>query len=283
MGNERTITPEEIAKHTSPGDLWIVIESDVYDLSRFADLHPGGKAVLFDSAIAGQDATEAFFSVHRSDVLEKPQYARLKIGTLLGKSRTTGVDKSDRLSKVPYAEPTWLLPEFKSPYYKESHRELQRRMRVLVDEVLFPDGQLKEADGKLASQQVLDEMTRLNVHAMRLGPGKHLKGLVLMEGAVKPEEFDYFHELVLTQELVRVGTRGYGDALLSGMVIGLPAVLNFGSEALKRDLVPDILAAKKVICLAISEPFAGSDVSGMRTTAVKSEDGKEWIINGTKK
>jgi hypothetical protein len=32
-------------------------------------------------------------------------------------------------------------------------------MRVLVDEVLFPDGQLKEADGKLASQQVLDEMT----------------------------------------------------------------------------------------------------------------------------
>jgi alkylation response protein AidB-like acyl-CoA dehydrogenase len=67
------------------------------------------------------------------------------------------------------------------------------------------------------------------------------------------------------------------------MVIGLPAVLNFGSEALKRDLVPDILAAKKVICLAISEPFAGSDVSGMRTTAVKSEDGKEWIINGTKK
>ncbi|KAF8674029.1 Acyl-CoA dehydrogenase NM domain-like protein [Rhizoctonia solani] len=289
MGNERTITPEEIAKHNSPGDLWIVIESDVYDLSRFANIHPGGKAVLFDSAIAGQDATEAFFSVHRSDVLEKPQYARLKIGTLLGKSRTTEVDKSDMLSQVPYAEPTWLLPEFKSPYYKKTHRELQRRMRVLVDEVLFPDGQLKEADGKRASQQVLDEMTslsdfsRLNVHAMRLGPGKHLKGLTLMEGAVKPEEFDYFHELVITQELVRVGTRGYGDALLSGMVIGLPAVLNFGSDAIKKHIVPDILAAKKVICLAISEPFAGSDVSGMRTTAVKSEDGKEWIINGTKK
>ncbi|KAJ1307717.1 hypothetical protein OPQ81_001806 [Rhizoctonia solani] len=251
MGNERTISPEEVTKHNSPGDLWIVIESDVYDLSRFASLHPGGKAVLFDPTVAGKDATEAFFSVHRSDVLEKPQFARLKIGTLLGKSRAAETDQLDRLSKVPYAEPTWLLPEFKSPYYKESHRELQRRMRVLVDEVLFPDGQLKEADGKRASQQVLDEMTRLNVHAMRLGPGKHLKGRVLMEGAVKPEEFDYFHELVITQELERI--------------------------------VSDILDAKKVICLAISEPFAGSDVSGLRTTAVKSEDGKEWIINGTKK
>jgi alkylation response protein AidB-like acyl-CoA dehydrogenase len=80
-----------------------------------------------------------------------------------------------------------------------------------------------------------------------------------------------------------VGTRGYGDALLSGLVIGLPPVLNFGSEELKKRIVPDILAAKKVICLAVSEPFAGSDVSGLRTTAVRSEDGKEWIINGTKK
>ena len=31
-----------------------------------------------------------------------------------------------------------------------------------------------------------------NLHAMRLGPGKHLKGLTLMDGIVKPEEFDYF-------------------------------------------------------------------------------------------
>lgn len=46
---------------------------------------------------------------------------------------------------------------------------------------------------------------------MRLGPGKHLKGRSLFGGAVKPEEFDYFHELIITQELTRVGARGYGD------------------------------------------------------------------------
>jgi hypothetical protein len=61
-----------------------------------------------------------------------------------------------------------------------------------------------------------------------MGPGKHLKGLTLMGGIVKPEEFDYFHEaclslthfyfidfflqqLIINQEIARCGARGYGD------------------------------------------------------------------------
>jgi alkylation response protein AidB-like acyl-CoA dehydrogenase len=90
-------------------------------------------------------------------------------------------------------------------------------------------------------------------------------------------------QLIINQEVVRCASRGYGDGLLGGMVIGLPPVLNFGSEELKAKVVPEVLSAKKFICLAISEAQAGSDVTGMQTTAVKSEDGKEWIINGSKK
>jgi alkylation response protein AidB-like acyl-CoA dehydrogenase len=115
---------------------------------------------------------------------------------------------------------------------------------------------------------------------MRMGPGKHLQGRTLFNGIVKPEEFDYFHELVVTQEFTRCGARGYGDGLLGGKVIGLPPVLNFGSDELKKKVVPDVLAGKKFICLAISEAHAGSDVFGLTTTAVKTEDGKHWIING---
>jgi len=77
--------------------------------------------------------------------------------------------------------------------------------------------------------------------------------------------------------------RGYGDALLAGKVIGLPPVLNFGSDELKAQIVPDILAGKKFICLAVSEAHAGSDVFGLHTTATKTDDGKYWIINGNKK
>lgn len=75
----------------------------------------------------------------------------------------------------------------------------------------------------------------VELHAMRMGPGKHLQGRKLMGGMVKPEEFDYFHEvgfrslyiylvlfnaytflkLIITQEISRAVLRGYGD----GMVI----------------------------------------------------------------
>lgn len=46
-------------------------------------------------------------------------------------------------------------------------------------------------------------------------------------------------------------------------------------------VVPDVFQGKKFICLAITEAFAGSDVSGLQTYARK--DGNEWVINGTKK
>lgn len=61
-------------------------------------------------------------------------------------------------------------------------------MRKFVDEVVYPDAQAREEDGKRPSQDVFDKMAELNLHAMRLGPGKHLKGLTLWNGLVSPEE-----------------------------------------------------------------------------------------------
>lgn len=46
-------------------------------------------------------------------------------------------------------------------------------------------------------------------------------------------------------------------------------------------VVPDVFKGKKIMALAITEAFAGSDVAGLQTVAVK--DGNEWVINGTKK
>lgn len=80
-------------------------------------------------------------------------------------------------------------------------------MRVFFDDVVFEDAQAREEDGKRPSQSVLDKMAYVlqmylprtladadlirsekNIHAMRMGPGKHLQGKVLMDGLVKPEE-----------------------------------------------------------------------------------------------
>ena len=58
----------------------------------------------------------------------------------------------------------------------------------------------------------------------------HLKGVTLLGGVVKPEEFDYFHDLIVGQELMRAASRAYQDSNLVGMAIGMPAVLNFAKE-----------------------------------------------------
>jgi len=246
-------------------------------------MHPGGLSVLLDGNIAGQDATEAFYSLHRQEILLRPQYKRLQVGTIKGERSKINPLAAGELSKVPYAEPTWLAQGFFSPYYNDSHREFRKKMREFVDQHVAPEAQDRELDGKKPSQAVFDSMADKNVIAMRLGPGKHLKGRTLLDDAVKPEEFDYFYELIIHQEFTRVGARGYGDGLLSGAVIGLPPVLNFGSDELKARVVPEILGGKKFISLAISEAFAGSDVAGLQTTATKTEDGKHWIVTGTKK
>ena len=71
---------------------------------------------------------------------------------------------------------------------------------------------------------------------------------------------------------IRVGLMAHG--------IGLPPVLNLGSEALKRRIAPQVLRGDKIICLAISEPNAGSDVANIATTARR--DGDHYVVNGEK-
>ncbi|GAA5834742.1 hypothetical protein JCM9279_007095 [Rhodotorula babjevae] len=270
----------EVAKHNKEGDLWIIVDTAVYDVSKFADMHPGGSHVLLQ--VAGKDATEAFFGMHRSEVLTK--YSRYLIGTIAGDKPQIVLPTNGTLSPVPYAEPTWLSEGFKSPYYRDSHRSLQKAMREFVDAEVREDAQMHEKDGKRPTVELVQKMgsPEMNLNAMRLGPSKLLHGKKLF-GGVKPEEFDYFHEMIISQELIRAGARGYADGLQGGMCIGLPPVMNFGSDELKQKVIPEVLAGKKFISLAITEAFAGSDVAGLRTTAKKTPDGKHYIVNGTKK
>ena len=89
----------------------------MYDLSRFASLHPGGLAVLLDTEVAGQDATDVFYQLHRHEVLLKPAYARLQIGAIGGEDSVISQLAAGELSRIPYGEPTWLSDGFSSPYY----------------------------------------------------------------------------------------------------------------------------------------------------------------------
>ncbi|KDR74525.1 hypothetical protein GALMADRAFT_71018 [Galerina marginata CBS 339.88] len=279
--SSKEYTWEEIAQHSKEGDAWIVIDAKVFDVSKFAALHPGGANVLYAESVAGKDATQAFFGLHRHEVLLRPQYQRLQIGTVRGQKEQIKAPTPGELSKVPYAEPTWLIEGYYSPYYSDNHRKFQTAVREFFETVVKPESIKCEESGKKISQEVVNKMAEANIIAMRLGPGKHLHGRSLIGGIVKPEEFDYFHEGIIHAELARVSSRAVVDGLLAGLVIGLPPVLNYGSPELYAKVVPDALAGKKYVALAISEAFAGSDVGGLQTTAVR--DGDYWVVTGTKK
>jgi acyl-CoA dehydrogenase len=84
----------------------------------------------------------------------------------------------------------------------------------------------------------------------------------------------------LTIALARAGGSGGFMASLFSHNIGLPPVVRHGSRALQERVVPDVLAGRKIAALAITEPGGGTDVSALKTTAVR--DGDDYVVNGEK-
>ena len=101
--------------------------------------------------------------------------------------------------------------------------------------------------------------------------------------AAEPEGYDYFHELINVDEGTRAGG-GIAWAMMGGLGIGMPPVINFGipgDRSLQDRVIKECLAGEKIICLGITEPGAGSDVSNLACTA--EDKGDHWLVNGNKK
>lgn len=277
----KVVSQAELAKHNKNGDAWICIMGDVYDVSKFGMLHPGGERPLMQ--YAGQDCTDVFYGLHRHEVIEKFG-PRLIVGRIEGageKTEENSVPNYAQLSKVPYGEPSY-FQGFRSPYLNESHVKFRKELRKFLVEEILPDAEAGELSNEPPSDEIFRKMGEFGLLAARIGPGEHLKYAPRLPGGVSVEDFDYFHEGIAHEEMGRMGTPGYTDGLGSGMVIGLPPVVNFGADWMKEKVASEVLLGKKRICLAISEPYAGSDVANITTTATKMPDGS-YVVNGEKK
>ena len=84
--------------------------------------------------------------------------------------------------------------------------------------------------------------------------------------------------LVLTEEFCRVDA-GTGISAISGF-FGAETITLFGTEEQKAKYLPPVIGGKAIMGLAVTEPGAGSDVAGVKTTATKTGD--EYVINGAK-
>lgn len=205
---------------------------------------------------------------------------------------------------VPFSEPPYLtgLP---SPYHKESHYEWQKACRAWLDEHFTPYCMEWERNEQTPSN-VFGDFAAANMLLATLPaplPVNWLKRLGVFDilGVVKVEDFDYIHTAIFVdevgrskaakkrvwrtdeQQMSRSGLAGPAASITTGMAFGVPPILKYGNPQLQERVLPELLRGEKRICIAITEPGAGSDVAGIETTAEKTPDGKHYIVNGTKK
>ena len=93
-------------------------------------------------------------------------------------------------------------------------------------------------------------------------------------------EADALTNLVFAEALSQSTFGGFIITVLVHTDMASPHLHHAGSAAQKAKYLPGVVSGECITAVAISEPGAGSDVAGMRTTARR--DGDEWVINGTK-
>ncbi len=203
-------------------------------------------------------------------------------------------------SLIPYADPSWyqtvshipilartvlliLSTKYHSPYFNATHEALRAEVREWVDAEIEPNVTEWE-ETKKVPDAIYKELGQRGFLAGLMGLHEYPTHLTKnVPRLVKPEQWDFFHEMIVTDEISRAGSGGLVWNLLGGFGIGCPPVVKFGKKALVERILPDILNGDKRICLAITEPDAGSDVANLTCEAKLSEDGKHYIVNGEKK
>ncbi len=91
---------------------------------------------------------------------------------------------------------------------------------------------------------------------------------------------DTFYMIILLEELQKINSGGFAAAVWAHVYLAMTHLNAEGDETIKQNYLAPSISGDKLGCLCITEPFGGSDVAGMRTTAVK--DGDSYIINGSK-
>jgi len=104
-------------------------------------------------------------------------------------------------------------------------------------------------------------------------------------GLATPEEdgglgLDLFYTVILLEELQRIHSGGFAAAIWAHCYLAVTHLNKEGDAAIKEKYLTPSVEGAKIGCLCVTEPFGGSDVAGMRTTAEKIGD--SYVINGSK-
>lgn len=173
---------------------------------------------------------------------------------------------------TPYAEPAWYrgVP---TPFYSADHVSFRAQCRQYVEAHLLPHADQWDEAG-------LCPIASLRRSAAAAGlwcpwAPSHLGG---------QPHWDPFKMLIWTDELSRCGSGGVA-ILFFITYMSLPHILHFGSPQQIEDIAKPIIRGEAGMAITLTEPLGGSDLAGIRTTAVRvTQGGKDYYrINGQKK
>jgi alkylation response protein AidB-like acyl-CoA dehydrogenase len=117
-----------------------------------------------------------------------------------------------------------------------------------------------------------------NVYTKAANAGVY--GLQISERFGGPGEADFRYRMVACEEIARAHALSFGMTVMLQDDLVLPYFVDLASEEQQQRWLPGIATGEYIGALAMTEPEAGSDLRGMRTTAVRSGD--SWILNGQK-
>jgi acyl-CoA dehydrogenase len=155
----------------------------------------------------------------------------------------------------------------RSAYFGEEHELLRTQIRRFVNEEIKPRALQWEQDG-MVPRDVLRRIGELGFLGIRY-PAEY-----------GGSNMDTLATVVLAEELGRSTFSGVAITVLVHTDMASVHLYNAGSQALKDRFMPDVVAGKKIVAVGVTEPGAGSDVKGIRTTARR--DGDSYVLNGVK-
>lgn len=124
----------------------------------------------------------------------------------------------------------------------------------------------------------LDEKEAFSAELTRKMGEIGLFGMFVSE-AYEGQEMDYLAYIIAVEEIARVDG-SQAATIAAGNSLGIGPLYYFGTEEQKKKYLPKLCAGEGLWGFGLTEPTAGSDAGGSKTTAVR--DGDEWVINGSK-
>ena len=149
----------------------------------------------------------------------------------------------------------------------EEHEAFAASLRRFVENELKPRSAEFDKMGRI-DKDLYKEMGKLGILGLRYDEKYNGLGL------------DWSYSAVMHEEMGRADNLGITTGILVHTDMATPSLHKFGTEELKQKYLVPAIAGDMVSAIAVTEPDAGSDVSRIRTRALR--DGDDWVINGTK-